>query len=98
MPYRKQVHRQVDKDGFFNRDIISRWEEPIPESQPLLIPIIQQGNLVYNFPTIEQIREYCRQQRNTLPKPYRLLVDAPIYPVKLSPQLEEANTKVQSSF
>ena len=95
VPYRKQINRLFDDDSLFNRDVISRWDEPIADAEPLLIPIIEQGRLVYNFPTLEESREYCTQQINQLPKPYRLLSDSPIYPVKLSPQLEQASSSLQ---
>ncbi len=96
VPYRKQINRLLDDDSLFNRDVISRWDESIADAEPLLIPIIEQGRLVYHFPTLEESREYCTQQLNRLPKPYRLLSDSPIYPVKLSPQLEQASSSLQT--
>lgn len=92
MPYRKQVHRQIDENGMFHRDTISRWDEKIPDSDPLLIPIIQNGSLIYNFPTLDKSQQYCKEQLIRLPKSYRLLSEAPIFPVKLSTQLENASS------
>ena len=96
VPYRKQINRHLDDESMFHRDVISRWDEPIADAEPLLIPIIEQGRLTYNFPTLEESRKYCEQQLNRLPKPYRLLSDSPIYPVKLSPQLEQASTSLHT--
>jgi nicotinate phosphoribosyltransferase len=89
LPFRKQVHRQFDENGLFHRDTISRWEEEVPDAEPLLIPIIQKGELTYDFPLLEESRQYCRSQVALLPKSYRLLSEAPIFPVKLSPELEK---------
>ena len=89
LPYRKQVHRQFDEKELFHRDTISRWEEAIPDSVPLLSPIIQNGVVTYKFPSLDVIRQYCREQVTRLPKQYRLLSEAPVFPVKLSPQLEK---------
>ena len=76
----------------FHRDIISRWDEEVSDSTPLLIPIIQDGNLVYNFPLIGETRQFCLEQLAQLPKSYQLLAEAPVFPVKLSPQLEKASS------
>lgn len=91
LPYRKQVHRQLDENKMFHRDTISRWEEDVPDSEPLLIPIIQKGVLTYTFPSLDESRVYCKEQIARVPKSYRLLSEAPIFPVKLSPQLEEVS-------
>ncbi|MFX1319155.1 MAG: nicotinate phosphoribosyltransferase [Promethearchaeota archaeon] len=92
LPYRKQIHRLTDNEGLFNRDIIARWDEEIPDSNPLLIPIIEKGVLTYDFPLLEESQQYCREQLALLPKSYRLLSEAPVFPVKLSPQLEKVGT------
>ncbi|MFW9830658.1 MAG: nicotinate phosphoribosyltransferase [Candidatus Thorarchaeota archaeon] len=94
VPYRKQVHRHRDKENMFHRDTVSRWEEPIGDAEPLLIPIIEKGDIVYNFPKLEETRQYCHHQIAQLPKAYRILTDAPVYPVKLSPELENAMKKI----
>ncbi|MFX0167812.1 MAG: nicotinate phosphoribosyltransferase [Candidatus Hodarchaeota archaeon] len=90
VPYRKQVFRHRDKTGLFHRDTVARWNETIPETEALLIPIIKKGQLVYEFPHLDEIRAYCRSQIEQLPASYRILTDPPIYPVKLSPELEKA--------
>jgi nicotinate phosphoribosyltransferase len=94
VPYRKQVFRHRSKDGLFHRDTIARWDEPITNAEPLLVPIIRKGQLVYSFPKLENIRAYCRNQMDQLPRSYRSLTDPPIYPVKLSPKLEKALVSV----
>ncbi|MFX1565114.1 MAG: nicotinate phosphoribosyltransferase [Promethearchaeota archaeon] len=92
LPYRKQIHRHFDENGLFHRDTISRWEEEISDGKPLLVPIIQNGTLIYDFPPLEESRQYCKTQLGLLPKSYRLLTEAPIFPVKLSPELEKVTS------
>lgn len=96
VPYRKQIYRHLDDKGMFNRDTVSRWDERISDATPLLIPIIQQGRLVYDFPNLKANQKYCQEQLQQLPKPYRLLTDAPVYPVKLSDELEKALEALQT--
>lgn len=36
------------------------------EAKELLVPVFQKGKLVYDLPTLEQIRSYCAQQVDTL--------------------------------
>lgn len=87
LPYRKQLYRHVNEEGEIYRDTIALWDEEIAEAEPQLVHILRKGQLVYDFPTLEESREYCKKQISKLPKQYRLLTDAPIYPVKLSPKL-----------
>ena len=90
VPYRKQVFRHRDKTGMCQRDTVARWNEKIPGSEPLLIPIIKNGQLVYKFPSLTKIRSYCQNQTKQLPKSYRRLTNPAVYPVNLSPKLEKA--------
>ncbi len=93
LPFRKQVYRHFSRKEQFHRDTLARWDEPIPDATPLLVPIIQQGRLVYDFPSLEESREYCRNQLHQLPRRYRQLSNAATYPVKLSPQLSRVKRK-----
>ncbi|MFW9934413.1 MAG: nicotinate phosphoribosyltransferase [Candidatus Thorarchaeota archaeon] len=91
LPYRKQIYRQFNETGMFHRDTIARWDEEIPDSEPILVPIIQKGKVIYTFPSLQESQQYCKDQIARLPKQYRILSEAPIFPVKLSPQLEEVS-------
>lgn len=95
LPYRKQVYRHYDKEDQFYRDTIAKWEEPISDAEPILQPIIKKGRIVHDFPSIEDNRLHCRNQLESLPKPYRLLSDPQIYPVKLSATLEKEAKALQ---
>jgi nicotinate phosphoribosyltransferase len=95
LPYRKQVHRHYNRKGQFRRDTLARWDELIPDAKPLLVPIIQKGQLVYDFPALDDSRTYCKKQIGSLPKRYRQLSKAARYPVGLSRQLLRIKKRLQ---
>ncbi|MFX1476169.1 MAG: nicotinate phosphoribosyltransferase, partial [Promethearchaeota archaeon] len=84
-----------NRKGLFRRDTLARWNEPIPSGKPLLVPIIQKGQLVYDFPSLDDSRTYCKTQLDCLPKRYRKLSNAAIYPVGLSHQLSRIKNRLQ---
>jgi len=63
-PGRKQVFRTLE-NGKIKRDIIGLENEK--PGQPLLIPVIKNGKQVYNFPSLDEIREYVKSQISLLP-------------------------------
>ncbi len=88
LPGRKQVYRFRDVEGNFEHDLITLDNEQA-EGEPLLIKVIDGGKLVYGLPTLEQIRANAAENLQNLPDKYHTLKDAPVYPVKLSSNLEE---------
>ncbi len=93
LPFRKQVYRHYNRKGQFRQDTLARWDERVPDAESLLLPIIQQGQMVYDFPSLNESRSYCREQFRRLPKRYRRLTNASAYPVKLSPELVRIKRK-----
>ena len=88
-PLAKQVFRQSDGQGTFTGDHVTRWDETA-EGEPLLEPVVREGKLVEDLPTLEAIRARCRSQVGRLPDHLRALdVDAP-YPISYSESLEAA--------
>ena len=85
IPWRKQVYRVTDADGQYIKDHITRWDEPISEGQPLLIPIIQDGGLVYDFPNLHDIQTFMIAELKKLPDSHKRLTEATPYPVALDP-------------
>ena len=93
LPGRKQIHRLCDADGNYVKDVISLWDEDLPESEgytsePLLVPIIRQGELIYSFPNLTEIQARTKAELTKLPKHYKELTEAEKYPVTLSTGLE----------
>jgi nicotinate phosphoribosyltransferase len=96
-PGSKQVYRYFDSQGSYARDILGLEEEKI-KGQPLLIKVIENGNLIYRLPPLEEIRERCRENLSRLPDKYKKLVNAGRYPVALSPGLRGLTAKLSQKL
>ena len=88
LPGKKQVYRLYDADGNCKKDVISLWDEDSQDGEPLLVPIVRQGELVYSFPNSAEMQAKAKAELAKLPEPYKRLTDAEKYPVVLSPGLE----------
>ena len=55
--------------------------------EALLTPIYQGGKLVYNRPTLDEIKAYCAQQVDTLWDELKRFENPQSYPVDLSQKL-----------
>lgn len=86
LPGKKQVWRRV-KNGKYFEDIITAWDEPVESAQPLLVPVMLRGKFVYDFPEMERLKKYAREQLAALPGEYKQLTGSKIYPVKISEKL-----------
>lgn len=98
LPFRKQVYRHVDAKGRFRRDTVARWNEKVAGANPLLVPIVKQGRLTYDFPLLPESRTYCQDQVSRLPKEYRRLRNAPAYPVQLSARIVQEQRKLRAKL
>lgn len=88
-PGSKQVCRRIDKNGKFLNDFLVLENEVYPENtSPLLIPIMEDGKLVYNLPSIEEIKEYCEQNIEKLPEKYKKLKEINIKTLHISEKLD----------
>ena len=90
LPGRKQIYRLSDANGNYVRDCVTLWDEPISEGQPLLIPIIQDGELVYDFPNLHDIQTQTTAELNRLPGSHKSLREAEPYLVELHPTLRNS--------
>jgi nicotinate phosphoribosyltransferase len=84
LPGRKQVFRFKDKKGNFLRDIIALDNEKMIGGEPLLIKVMERGELIYNLPSLEEIRKRASDNVSRLPEKYKKLKSAPRYKVELS--------------
>ena len=83
IPGKKQIYRVTDADGKYVKDCVTLWYEPVSEGQPLLIPIIQDGELVYDFPDLHDIQASTTAELKRLPTSHKSLTEAKPYPVEL---------------
>ena len=89
LPSRKQLHRIYDDDGNYVKDVISLWEEDVQDGEPLLVPVVRNGELVYSFRDMAAMQATAKTELAKLPEPYKRLTKAEKYPVVLSPGLED---------
>ena len=87
IPGKKQIYRLVDANGNYVKDWVTRWDEPISDGQPLLIPIIQDGKLVYDFPDLHDLQALTTAELKKLSDSHKNLSNARPYPVELHPTL-----------
>jgi nicotinate phosphoribosyltransferase len=88
LPGKKQVFRQKDKQGCYAKDIIGLADEEV-EGEPLLVKVMEKGNIVYDLPSLEKIRENALKNLSRLPDKYRKLKSSALYRVELSPKLKK---------
>jgi nicotinate phosphoribosyltransferase len=88
LPGRKQVYRFTSGDNKYNRDIIALDDE-LPQGEALLIKVMSKGKLTYKLPSLEEIRSYAASNLAMLPSEYKVLTDAPVYPVTFSVKLQK---------
>ncbi len=56
-------------------------------AKKLLVPILKQGEVVYDFPPVMEIRDYCKNEMNTLWNEFKRFNYPQIMPVDLSEKL-----------
>ena len=89
LPGRKQIYRVTDANGNYVKDCVTLWDEPVSEGQPLLIPIIQDGELVYGFPSLQDIQTSTTAELKKLPDSHKGLTGAKSYLVEVDSVLNE---------
>jgi len=91
-------------DTFFEPDFhyplisLNRQNFKTVKKKLLLKPIVKNGKLVYNFPTIEEIREKTKQNLSLLPAEYKRLINPHIYSVGISKKLKQLKEKLVKQF
>ncbi len=87
IPGKKQIYRLTDTDGNYTKDQVTLWDEDVSEGQPLLVPIIQNGELAYNFPTLQDIQAHTTAELKKLPDPHKRLTNAAPYTIEQHPSI-----------
>jgi nicotinate phosphoribosyltransferase len=88
LPGRKQVYRFKDANGNFSGDMIALADEKV-KGEPLLVKVMEKGEIIYDLPSLDEIRAAAAENLSKLPAKYKELTGAPAYPVKLSQDLEK---------
>ncbi len=87
LPGRKQVYRFKDENGFFAKDMIALTDEKV-NGEPLLVKVMEKGKIVYDLPSLAEIRATAAENLSKLPVKYKKLTNAPPYTVELSQDLK----------
>jgi nicotinate phosphoribosyltransferase len=87
LPGRKQVHRYTDDKGVYVKDVIALDNEQ-HEAEPLLVEVMEQGKITYEFPHLNEIRSAAKENLSKLPEKFKKLTNPPPYPVEKSQPLQ----------
>jgi nicotinate phosphoribosyltransferase len=97
LPGRKQIYRFTGGDGTLRKDVIALADEQV-DGEPLLIKVMQKGQLTYQMPTLKEIQAYAKGNLALVPAQYKALTNAPTYPVELSQKLLKLIEKVRRTI
>ena len=89
LPGKKQVYRISDADGNYAKDWVTLWDEDVSEGQSLLVPVIQDGELVSDFPSLHGIQARTTAELKKFPNSHKSLAEAKPYPVVLHSALRD---------
>jgi nicotinate phosphoribosyltransferase len=92
---KKQAYRHYNGQGGMCRDVIALRQEEVSGAVPLLRPVMGRGRIIRPLPSLDDSREYFLSQFSLLPEPYKVLRDPSLYPVALSPGLQELQSRVE---
>jgi nicotinate phosphoribosyltransferase len=82
-PGERQVYRQLDPEGFIERDILCCARE-VHEGSPLVHRVMTAGRRIGHSPSLMDVRRYCREQLATVPDMLRTLEHVAYSPAKVS--------------
>jgi len=95
--------RRIEREGRFERDVLDRHdggggeiEERAGEEQ--LVPIFEDGSLVYDSPSLDRIQDRTRTQLAKLPEEHRALRDPTPYEVTIGESLRKMTGAVRSDL
>jgi nicotinate phosphoribosyltransferase len=92
----KQVHRIYDKNGLVKEDLMMLDnEDPPPESEPLLIPVMIKGDLIASLPSLDEIQLYYLSNIEKLPKQFKNLEENHSFKVRISKKLNELTNSLK---
>jgi nicotinate phosphoribosyltransferase len=92
----KQVFRMRDPQGRFLEDVIGTRDETVENASPLLEHVMQDGRLLRNHPSLEEIRERFRTNFQALDDKFKVLQGDSSYTVTLSDRLKALQDTLSS--
>ncbi len=95
-PGEKQVFRRTE-DGEYVGDTLGVRGEDCP-GEPLLSPVVEDGEVVVDPPSIDEIRERAATERRRLPRDVRALQAPATYPVETSDRLADLTERTRDEI
>lgn len=92
----KQVFRLRSESGEFARDIVAIDGEA-QDGDALLLPFVERGELISDYPSLDETRELAGRQLEALPGRFRDLRSPAPFPVGPSEELERLRRDIQEN-
>lgn len=87
----KQVYRRR-----FKEDILAIEGERVRNAKPLLIKVMENGRIIYKFPSLEDIRIYYLENISKLPERYKRIENPDKYPILISNGLRKLTRRIKN--
>ena len=97
LPGKKQIFRHLDKEGKYVKDTIGLEHEKI-KGEPLLVHVMRKGQIIYDAPTLDEIRKTTLKNMSQLPDEYTGLANAASYLIVLSPALKKIKNQLAAQL
>jgi len=73
-------------------------EQTPPDSEALLIPIMENGKLIYELPNLDEIQQFYLSNIKKLPDKYKSLDENSIFKLRISKKLSELINSLTEEF
>lgn len=93
LPGRKQVYRVCGASGTYVKDILALEEEKV-HGTALLVPVVQNGAVMYNIPGLESCRRLAADEVARLPRDLKRISIAGRYPLVMSAGLRDLSARL----
>lgn len=95
----KQIFRRYNEKGIFKEDILALENEINPFNlEPLLVPIMLKGKIVYKFPKLDEIRDYYLKNIERLPENYKDLYRNQLFELQISDKLQALTNSLKVKY
>ncbi len=94
---KKQVYRLTGTNGDLDHDVIALREDSM-EGEPLLKPVMKNGKITSDLPSLAVTRDRFMDEFSNLPDKYKALKNPKPYPVHLSPHMEEMQKRTEMNI
>jgi nicotinate phosphoribosyltransferase len=94
---KKQVYRFFDQEGKMRADLITLLADDVVGGEPLLNVVMEGGCPCREPESLDSIRKRFAREWERLPAPYREIRPLGVYPVRISPVLQDLEEQTASN-